>query len=192
MSAAGPRFVNRDGQRHQGRFPVVDTGVVNSRRSFPLALALAAFLLAALAAPAETFLVAVTETDDGEPSRPPLAAREGIFAALFDADHIGFEVSDNGSREPAGALRLLAAGAGAGTVAVITVDWHQERLTGGAVRVWGRGSIVLVDALSGRETPVLPLAVGNEGREAAAGRPRLGVEIGLALIEAFRAWSGGR
>jgi hypothetical protein len=34
--------------------------------------------------------------------------------------------------------------------------------------------------------------VGNTGREAAAGRTRLGVEIGLALIEAFRAWSGSR
>jgi hypothetical protein len=190
MSAAGPRFVNRAGRRHQGRLPVVDTGVVKCRRSLPLALA--AFLLAALAAPAETFLVAVTETDDGEPSRPPLAAREGIFAALFDGDHVGFEVPDDGSRLPIGTLRLLAADAGAGTVAVITVDWHQERLNGGAFRVRARGSIVLVDALSGRETPVLPFAVGNEGREAAAGRPRLGVEIGLALIEAFRAWSGGR
>ena len=129
----------------------------------PLALALAAFLLAALAAPAETFLVAVTETDDGEPSRPPLTAREGIFAALFDGEHIAFEVPDDGSRQPTGALRLLAAEAGAGTLAVITVDWHQERLTGGAFRVWGRGSIVLVDALSGREAPVLPLAVGNDG-----------------------------
>ena len=164
-----------------------------SRQSpFPLALALAAFLLPALPAPAETFLVAVTETDDGEPSRPPLAAREGIFAALFDGEHIAFEAPDDGSRQPTGALRLLAAEAGAGTVAVIAVDWHQERLTGGAFRVWGRGSIVLVDALSGRESGALPLAVGNTGREAAAGRTRLGVEIGLALIEAFRAWSGGR
>lgn len=184
--------MNRAGRRHQGRLPAVDTGVVRRRCPFPLALALAAFLLAALAAPAETFLVAVTETDDGEPSRPPLAAREGIFAALFDGEHIGFEVPADGSRQSTGALRLLAAEAGAGTVAVIVVDWHQERLTGGMFRVWGRGSIVLVDALSGRETPFLPLAVGNEGREAAAGRPRLGVEIGLALIEAFRTWSGGR
>jgi hypothetical protein len=166
--------------------------VVSSRCPFPFVLALVAFLLPVLPAPAETFLVAVAETDDGEPSRPPLAAREGIFAALFDGEHIAFEFPDGGSPPSTGALRLLAAEADAGTVAVIMVDWHQERLAGGALRVSGRGSIVLVDALSGRESPALPLAVGNEGRELIADRPRLGVEIGLALIEAFRAWSSGR
>jgi hypothetical protein len=164
--------------------------VVRSR--CPLAFALAALLLPVLPAPAETFLVAVTETDEGEPSRPPLAAREGIFAALFDGEHIAFEVPADWPPPSADALRPLAAEAGAGTVAVIVVDWHQERLAGGALRVSGRGSIVLVDALSGRETPALPLAVGNRGRELIADRPRLGVEIGLALIEAFRAWSSGR
>jgi hypothetical protein len=164
---------------------------VNSRCRFPRALALVFLLLPILPAPAETFLIAVTETDDGEPSSPPLAAREGILAALFDAEHIGFEFPADEPPPSADSLRLLAVEAGAGIVAVIVVDWHQEPISGGALRVSGRGTIVLVDAHTGRQTASLPLAVGNEGRERIADRPLLGVEIGSALIEAFRASSAG-
>jgi hypothetical protein len=150
------------------------------------------FLLPARPAAAETFLVAVTETDDGAASPPPLAAREGIFSALFEGEHIAFEVPAGEPPQSADALRLLAVEAGAGTVAVVVVDWHDERQYGGALRVSARGSIVLIDARTGEQTGTLPLAVGNEGREGIADRPRLGVEIGLALIEAFRASSAGR
>jgi hypothetical protein len=58
--------------------------------------------------------------------------------------------------------------------------------------VSGRGSIVLIDARSGKQTDRLPLAVGNEGREQITDRSRLGAEIGVALIEAFRASSAAR
>jgi hypothetical protein len=165
---------------------------VSTRCLLPCALALVFLLLPVRPAAAETFLIAVTETDEGEPSLPPLAAREGIFAALFEGEHIAFEVPAGESPQSADALRLLANEAGAGTVAVIVVDWHQERQYGGALRVSGRGSIVLIDARSGKQTDRLPLAVGNDGRERIADRPRLGVEIGVALIEAFRASSAGR
>jgi hypothetical protein len=165
---------------------------VSTRCLLPCALALVFLLLPVRPAAAETFLIAVTETDEGEPSLPPLAAREGIFAALFEGEHIAFEVSAGESPQSADALRLLANEAGAGTVAVIVVDWHQERQYGGALRVSGRGSIVLIDARSGKQTDRLPLAVGNEGREQSTDRPRLGVQIGVALIEAFRASSAGR
>jgi hypothetical protein len=191
--------VNREGRRYQGSPPSVDTGKdvklknpVSSRCLLACALTLA-FLLAPLRpAAAETFLIAVTETDDGEPSQPPLAAREGILAALFDGDHIAFEVPAGNPPMGTEALRTLAVEAGAGTVAVIVVDWHPEHISGGALRVSGRGSIVLIDARTGRQTDSLPFAVGNEGREGIADRSRLGVEIGLALIEAFRASSAGR
>ena len=162
-----------------------------SRLPLPRILAFLLLLLPVLPAPAETFLVVVIETDDGEPSRPPLAAREGIFSALFDGDHIGFEFPAGEPIPARDALRLLAAEAGAGTVALVVVDWHQERLVGGALRVSGRGTIVLVDAQTGDETDTVPLEVGNEGREQAAGRPRLGVEVGIALIAAFRTASDG-
>jgi hypothetical protein len=142
-------------------------------------------LLSAFPAPAETFLVVVTETDDGEPSRPPLAAREGIFAALFDGEQIGFEFPAGEPLPSPDALRTLAVEAGAGTVARVVVDWHQARLVGGALRVSGRGSLVLVDARTGVETASVPLEVGNEGREHAVDRLGLGVEIGTALIAAY-------
>jgi hypothetical protein len=165
---------------------------VSTRCLLPCALALVFLLLPVRPAAAETFLIAVTETDDGEPSLPPLAAREGIFTALFEGEHIAFELPAGEPLPDADALRLLANEAGAGTVAVIVVDWHQERQYGGALRVSARGSIVLIDARSGKQTDRLSLAVGNEGREQIADRPRLGVEIGVALIEAFRASSAGR
>jgi len=156
------------------------------------ALALAFLLSAALPAAAETFLVVVAETDDGQPSAPPLAAREGIFSALFDAEQIGFEVPADWPPQRAEELRRLAQEAGAGIVATVVVDWHQERQPGGALRVRGRGSIVLVDALTGRETASVAFAVGNEGRERTADRPRLGLEIGNALVEAIRSSAAGR
>jgi hypothetical protein len=154
----------------------------------PLSLALAAVLLLipVAPAPAETFLVVVTETDDGEPSKPPLAAREGIFSALFDGEHIGFEFPADAPIPSPDILRDLAVEAGAGTVALVVVDWRQERLVGGALRVSGRGSLVLVDARTGAEAARVPLAVANEGREQAVDRRRLGVEVGIALIAAYR------
>lgn len=159
---------------------------VRHRRGPYLALVLALGALPALAVSAETFLVAVTETDDGEPSRPPLAAREGIFTALFDGEHIGFEVPIGMPLPSTEELRLLAADAGAGTVALVVVDWHEERIAGGALRVRGRGSLRFVDAGTGVEAAAVPLAVDNGGREATVDRRRLGVEIGIALIAAYR------
>lgn len=155
-------------------------------RSAAGALMLALLAAAVLPAAAETFLVAVAETDDGEPSRPPLAAREGIFLALFEADHIGFEVPADWPPRPADELALLANEAGAPVVAMVVVDWHREGRYGGALRVSARGEIVLVDALTGGECARTPIAVTNDGREWIADRLRLGVEIGAALVEAFR------
>jgi hypothetical protein len=51
---------------------------------------------------------------------------------------------------------------------------------------------VLLDALTGRERARVPFEVGNEGRERTADRPLLGVEIGSALVEAYRASSAAR
>jgi len=150
------------------------------------ALMLALLAVAGLPAAAETFLVAVAETDDGEPARPPLAAREGVFSALFEADHIGFEVPADWSPRTADELARLATDAGAPVVAMVVVDWHREGMYGGALRVSARGEIVLVDALTGGECARAPIAVTNDGREWIADRVRLGVEIGAALVEAFR------
>jgi hypothetical protein len=169
--------------RGQGSPPSVDTGR-DVRGTTALAAVL--LLLPVVPAPAETFLVVVTETDGGEPSQPPLAAREGIFSALFDGEHIGFEFPAGELIPSTDALLTLAVEAGAGTVALVVVDWRQERLVGGALRVSGRGGLVLVDARSGAETARVPLAVANEGREQAADRRRLGVEVGIALIAAYR------
>jgi hypothetical protein len=155
-------------------------------------LALAVLLAASLPAAAAAFLVAVAETDDGQPSVPPLAAREGIFSALFDAEQIGFEVPVDWPPQPMEQLARLAREAGADVVAAVVVNWHQECLAGGALRVSGRGSIVLVDALTGRETASVAFAVANDGREWTADRSRLGVEIGSALVEAFRSSAAGR
>jgi hypothetical protein len=156
------------------------------------ALALVFLLVPVLPPAAETFLVAVAETDDGAPSPPPSAAREGIFAALFDAEHIAFELPSGEKLPSTDELRRLAIEAGAGTVAIVMVDWHREPMSGGALRVRARGSIVLVDALTGHETHRRAFEVANEGRELTAGRPRLGAEIGSALVEAFRATSAAR
>lgn len=154
----------------------------------PVARALMLAFLAAVGLPAaaETFLVAVAETDAGEPSRPPLAAREGIFSALFEADHIGFEVPADWPPRSADELARLATDAGAPVVAMVVVDWHREGMHGGALRLSARGEIVLVDALTGAERARFPIAVANDGREWIADRARLGVEIGAALVEAFR------
>lgn len=159
---------------------------VRRRRGPYLALILALWALPALAASAETFLVVVTETDDGEPSRPPLAAREGIFSALFDGEHIGFEFPTDVPLPSVAELRRLAVDAGAGTIALVAIDWHEERIAGGALRVCARGTLRLVDARTGVETTAVPLAVDNGGREATVDRRRLGMEIGIALIAACR------
>lgn len=156
-----------------------------------LVLACALLLLPAFAAPAETFLVAVSETVEGEPSGPPFAAREGIFAALFDGEHIGFEFPLDAPWPSTEELRRLAAEAGAGTVALVVVDWREERVAGGALRVSARGSLRLVDARTGVETAAVAFAVDNDGREADVDRLRLGVEIGIALIAAYRSPSDG-
>jgi hypothetical protein len=163
-----------------------------ARPPSPRTLALALLLAAALPAATETFLVVVSETDDGQPSSSPLAAREGIFSALFEADHIGFEVPADWPPQPMEELRRLARAAGAGVVATIVVDWHQESLSGGAQRISARGSIVVHDALTERETARVTFAVGNEGRERTADRSQLGLEIGTALVGAFRSSAAGR
>jgi hypothetical protein len=182
--------VNPDRARgHQGR-----PGAVDTRRDMNVKTAaciLLLLLLLAMAAPAETFLVAVTETIEGQPSARAQAAREGIFAALFDGDHIAFEFPPAEPLPSEAALCRLAVEAGANTVAVIVVDWHPEPLVGGAWRLRAQGSLVLTDARTGRSGPRVPIEVQNEGREAAADGKVLGAEIGAALIEAFRAWSSG-
>jgi len=170
------------------------TPTTSARRRGPVpgTVALVLFLVPLLPASAETFLIAVTETEDGTPCRAPLAAREGILAALFDDGHIAFEVSAGEPVPGTDALRTMAIEAGAGTVAVIVVDWHREQISGGATRIRARGSIALVDVASGLGRPGIPFEVRNDGRERTADRPLLGREIGSALVEACRASSAAR
>jgi hypothetical protein len=154
-------------------------------------LALALLLLPIAAAGAETFLVVVMETLDGEVGPPPHAAREGILAALFDGDQIGFEFPAGEPLPSTDRLRGLAVEAGATTLAVLVVDWHVEPQVGGAWRVGARGNLVLTDAQSGRSSPSIPIEVQKVGSEPAVERYALGLEIGSLLIEAYRAWSVG-
>jgi hypothetical protein len=162
---------------------------VDRRVFHAAALALAFLLLPCLRVSAETFLVLVTETQDGGRAKPPFTAREGILAALFEDGQIAFELPADGA--PAGIDDLPALGvqAGAGAIAVIVVDWHEERLDGGALRVSCQGTLVLVDPVTGFRSQPLPLMLDNVDRERTVGRPRLGVEIGLFLI---RAWQASR
>jgi hypothetical protein len=72
------------------------------------------------------------------------------------------------------------------------VDWHEERLDGGALRVSCRGTIVLIDPTTGFRSEPIPIEMDNRDRERTIGRPRLGVEIGLFLIRAWQASATGR
>ena len=141
---------------------------------------------------AETFLVIVTETQDGEPARPPYAAREGILAALFEDGQIAFELPEGGTPHSSDDLPRIGIQAGADIVAVVVVDWHEERLDDDTIRVSCRGSLVLIEAATGMRSEPIPMESGNEGRERAVGQLRLGVEIGASLIQAWRALPAGR
>jgi len=145
-------------------------------------------MLPCLRVPAETFLVILTETRDGEPARPPHAAREGILTTLFDDGQIAFELPAGETPPSSDDLPRLGIAAGAGIVAVIVVDWHEEPLGAGSIGVSCRGSIVLLDPVTGLRTAPIPLELGNEGRERAVGRSHLGLEIGASLIRAWQAW----
>jgi hypothetical protein len=161
------------------------------RQSVPAgALLLLALLLPAFPASASTLLLAVTETDDGQPSALPLAAREGCLAALFDAGELGFDLPAGEPIPAIEALRGLAGGAGADIVAEIVIEWHLEAINRGATRVSGRGSIVLTDVRTGQEVARIAVAVTNEDRERTAGRTALGLEIGSRLVEELRRASG--
>ncbi len=164
-----------------------------SRRHRPaIALALVLLLLPVLKVAAETFLVLVTETQDGGRAKPPFTAREGILAVLFDDGHIAFDLPPDGVTPGIDDLPRLGLQAGAGAVAVIVVDWHEEHLDGGALGVSCRGSIVLIDPATGARSDPIPLELDNRDRERAVGRPRLGMEIGQALIRAWQTSSPGR
>jgi hypothetical protein len=152
------------------------------------ALALLLLLLPCLRVPAETFLVIVMETRDGEPARPPCAAREGILTALFDDGQIAFELPPGETPPSFDDLPRLGFAAGAGIVAVIVVDWHEESPGAGGIGVTCRGHMVLIDPVAGLRTDPIPLELGNEGRERTVGRTRLGLEIGASLIRAWQAW----
>jgi hypothetical protein len=182
----GPRGVRI--RRHQGRRAGVDTGTVNRFRHPATALALVLLLFPGLPLAAETFLLLVTETQDGGRARPPFTAREGVLAALFEDGQIAFEVPADQAQPGMDDLPRIGAEAGAGAIAVIVVDWHEERLDGGATRVSCRGSIVLIDPATGARSEPITLALDNQDRERTVDRPRLGVEIGLFLV---RAWQGG-
>jgi hypothetical protein len=145
-------------------------------------VALALILLPALPSGAATLLLSVSETEAGQPSAPPLAAREGILATLFDGEVIAFEVPADAPPAPVDAMLPLAAEAGADTLAMVVVDWHREHIAGGALRISARGSIVLVDVLTGRETARVPFEMRNDGRELAVDSAALGAEIGVVLI----------
>ncbi len=162
--------------------------IVNRRLFRAGTLALACLLLPCLRVSAETFLVVVTETRDGGPVRPPYAAREGILTALFDDGQIAFELPAGEAPPLLDDLPRLGIAAGAGIVAVIVVDWHEESLGEGALGVRCRGHIILMDPVTGRRTDPIPLELGNEDRERAVGRSRLGLEIGASLIRAWQAW----
>ena len=171
--------------RHQGRRAGVDTGTVNRCRRPASALALALLLLPSLPLAAETFLLLVMETQDGGRARPPFTAREGILAALFEDGQIAFDLPADGASPDIDDLPLLGVQAGAGAIAVIVVDWHEERLDGGATRVSCRGSIVLIDPATGARSEPIPVALDNKDRERSVDRPGLGVEIGRFLV---RTW----
>jgi hypothetical protein len=161
---------------------------VNRCRRPAHALVLALLLLPGLPLAAATFLLLVTETQDGVRASPPLTAREGILAALFEDGQIAFDLPADGVTPEFDDLTRLAVQAGADTIAVIVVDWHEEHLYGGATRVSCRGSIVLIDPATGERSEPIPFALDNKDRERSVDRPRLGVEIGLFLA---RAWQGG-
>jgi hypothetical protein len=160
-------------------------------RTLVSAMSLALLLLPILPAGAVTLLLAVTETEEGQPAAPPLAAREGILAALFDAELLAFELPPGEPVPSPEDLRLLAAEAGADTVAIVVVEWSQERIAGGALHVSARGSIILVDPRTGRETARAPFERRNDGRERAVNRADLGVEIGSVLVGLLSDASGG-
>ena len=99
------------------------------------ALAIVFFLTGCLPSFAETFLVIVTETQDGETVVPPFAAREGILAALFEDGQIAFDLPEGGTPHSLDDLPRLGIQAGADIAAVVVVDWHEERLDGDTIRV---------------------------------------------------------
>jgi hypothetical protein len=159
---------------------------VNRCRHPATALALVLLLLPGLPLAAETFLLLVTETQDGGRARPPFVAREGILSALFEDGQIAFDLPADWAPPEIDDLPRIGAEAGAGAIAVIVVDWHEERLDGGATRVSCRGSIVLIDPTTGVRSEPITLVLDNQGRERTVDRPRLGVEIGLFLVRAWQ------
>jgi hypothetical protein len=165
----------------------IDIQIVDTRllRAVPAALALLLAAVPPLAA--STILVVVTETREGGPMRPPFAAREGILAALFEDGQIAFELPFADEPPPAERLPALGLATGADVVASVVVHWSEERIAGGQSRVNCRGSLVLLDVPTGRRTEEVPIDLDNAGRERDVGRAGLGLEIGAALIAAWRA-----
>jgi len=146
-------------------------------------LSLAIALGAAGALGAETIMLAVQETVDGNPGAPPLPTVEGVSGGLFDAGHIVFDAGKVSPSAKTAELARLARDADAGWVLRVAASYTQTKLDQGAIRVACSATFSLVNAQSGETSFTDKVSATNAGREKSTDREALGMELGKMISQ---------
>ncbi len=156
----------------------------------PFGLPLAALALLAILSPcpasAETVLLATRETVGASPCAPPLPLEEGLFSALFAAGHIVFGLDGAAGTWPTVDLLALARQGGAGWVLQADVDFREDRIGEGPVRLSGRARWTLLRAGDGVGAGTGTFEAGNDGRERTVDMARLAAELGEAIARSVQ------
>ena len=152
-------------------------------RGMVLPVALLALLVPATVSHGQALLVVVEETLNGATLQPPLSAREGLAATLFDDGLVVLDLP-GGSTADMDQLSRTAASAGADYVLAVSVTYTA---TGGDLPVIrGHASYRLAGVPGGALLLQSSTDVSNQGREKSVDRNGVGEEIGQAI--AGKAW----
>jgi hypothetical protein len=144
------------------------------------------FLLALIsAAPlaAQTFLLVVRESMEGNPLPPPLPTKEALGSALFDAGYIVLEFPDAPVAPDPAELRRTARDGGADLILSVTVEYTESAISLNLIRHSGRAAYSLTDAANGAVRARGNQEASNKDREREVDRRVLGQEIGRTLAE---------
>jgi hypothetical protein len=142
---------------------------------------LALLICTASASYAETILIAVTESVDGQKLLPPLPVREAVAGILFDIGAIVFDIPESTPpRGPEELLRAAQAG-GADLLLVLEATYRDTKLASGLVRIAVTGSFALTDAVTGKPISGGEADLDNRDRERDMNRDAVGKELGRLL-----------
>jgi len=147
------------------------------------ALSLAIALGAVGTLGAETIMLAVQETVDGNPGVPPLPTVEGVSDGLFDAGHIVFDAGKVAPTAKTAELAKLARDANAGWLLRVAVVYTQTKVDQDVFRVSCSATFSLVNAESGATSFTDKVSATNSGRERSTDRGALGMELGKMISQ---------